>query len=334
MPEYGFPSQPRQFQMSRIIQDLRARSDDARVSTVTGFHADPTRALGGRVDEMLQLEQQIDKLSAYGETIALTEGRAATTQASLQQLITLSTEVTGEAEIVLSGTSAQRETFSQNTAGHVSTIVSALNVTFAGRVLMSGDAGDQAALADADTILTNITPVLEGAAGPLTAYNDLRNAFFDTGGLFETTLYTGGTGTAPEAEVAPGETVAYAVRADDPALRETVFNMTVLAVANDRTNGIADDQRAALTRLATDALRTNHEALTAVSARLGNAEARFATAKARNIASEAALSISLAEFKVRDPFDATVELTTLEEQLEATFLATARLSNLSLTNFL
>lgn len=334
MPDYGFPSQPRQFQMARVVQDVRARSDAARISVVTGNPADLTAKHDGRVDEILQIQHRLDTIRGYTEIIGISEGRAGTTQTSLQTLIDLSVETTSDAEIVLFGTASQRETFSLNVAQQLNTVVSSLNVSFGGRNLFSGDAGGQTTLADAETILADSLPFLEAAPGPASAYADLRNEFFNAGGLFETTFYTGGTGDAPVTEVAPGETVSYAVRGDDPALREYLFNVTVLALANDQTNNITDDQRSALTRIATDALRNNQNEVTDLSARVGNAEARIGTAKARNIASEAALSISLSEFTDDDPFEATVELTTLEEQLEATFLATARLANLSLTNFL
>ena len=40
MPEFGFPSQPRNHMMSLLIADLRSRSDSARIESVTGRFED------------------------------------------------------------------------------------------------------------------------------------------------------------------------------------------------------------------------------------------------------------------------------------------------------
>jgi hypothetical protein len=56
--------------------------------------------------------------------------------------------------------------------------------------------------------------------------------------------------------------------------------------------------------------------------------------KTRHQASEAALTLAYTRLAGRDQFEAATELTQLEAQLETTFLATARLANLSLANFL
>ncbi len=56
--------------------------------------------------------------------------------------------------------------------------------------------------------------------------------------------------------------------------------------------------------------------------------------KARNSASEASLTIAFNNLAGADQLDATIELTELERQLETAFATTARMSNLSLVNFL
>ena len=68
--------------------------------------------------------------------------------------------------------------------------------------------------------------------------------------------------------------------------------------------------------------------------RLGAAEARIATVKARNIAEDSSLAIQFNELAGVDRYEAGLRLSDIEAQLETAFYTTARLSRLSLTNYL
>ena len=68
--------------------------------------------------------------------------------------------------------------------------------------------------------------------------------------------------------------------------------------------------------------------------RIGAAEERIANLKARNTATEASLTITFNNIAGADQLNAAIELTELERQLETAFATTARMSNLSLVNFL
>ncbi len=176
--------------------------------------------------------------------------------------------------------------------------------------------------------------ILEAAPDAAAAYADLVLAFDDPGGIFATTLYLGSTGDAPATEIAERERLAYAPRADAPALRQILRDMAALAAALDRTNAIPDDQRTALAERAIGGLRNGAEPMAALAASVGSAEERMADIQARHQAAQAALNTSYNALAGRDQFEAAAELTALEVQLETTFLTTARLANLSLANFL
>ena len=71
-----------------------------------------------------------------------------------------------------------------------------------------------------------------------------------------------------------------------------------------------------------------------MAGRVGVAEERMATVQARNEASDVTLNLAYNKLAGRDQFEAAAELSQLESQLQISFLATARLANLSLVNFL
>ena len=152
--------------------------------------------------------------------------------------------------------------------------------------------------------------------------------------MFDTLFYQGGAGDAPLTEVAPGERINYTVKADETPMREVLLNVTVMAAAYDTTNAIPTSERRALIEQAADGLRNAISQVIGIQGRLGSAEARIAGIKARNIAADAAYSLQFNELSSADTYDAALRLSELDGQLEIAFSTTARLSNLSLINYL
>jgi len=335
MPEFGFPAQPRQAQLARIISDLRNRADDERVAAVTGRYADVTAAREGRVNELMQIEKSITDLNGYAEAIALSEARADTMQQSLDRLSDIGQVLTDTTDLLTTnGTDANFEVVSAQARADLDVLVAALNVDFAGRALFAGDDAGTSSLIDPATMFTTSVAVLEAAPNSAIAYADLQNEFLNAGATFETTFYQGGTGRAPLTEVAPGETVDYTVKADEAAIRKVLFNTVVLAAAHDPTNAIPAAERRSLMEKGSAGMRSAISELTTIQARLGTAEARIATVKARNIAMEAAFTVQFNDLAGADDYAAALALTELDTQLETAFATTARLSNLSLVNYL
>lgn len=335
MPEFGFPAQPRYASMSRIIADLRNRSDDTRVEAVTGRFRDVTSIRGGKVNEIMQLEKSIADLNRYAESISLSESRAAIMQTNLGVAVDISQNAADTSILVLQNeTEVAAEVFSDRARDDLNALVSNFNANFAGRALFAGDDAGSVSLADADTIYSASVAILEAAPTAAAGYADLEAAFFSAGGLFETTFYLGGDGRAPLTEIAPGQRVDYGVKSDEGAIRNVLFNTVVLAAAYDRTNAISDDQRRTMLDHGSNGIRATVAELIDVRSRLGTAEARIADVKARNIAAEAAFGLRFNELAGADSFEAALTLTELDTQLQTAYQSTARLSNLSLANYI
>ncbi len=335
MPEFGFPAQPRQSLIRSLVADLRARSDEEREALITGRLSDPTRALNGRVNELLQIEKSIADLNDYADNIALSEGRASTMQNALSSMIQSAELISNQVNTLLTnGTDSNFRVISSQAQQELQSVVAALNVEYAGRSLFAGDDAGGSSIVEGDEILVNSVPFLEGQADADSAYSALQDEFLNAGGLYETTFYVGGAGEPPLTEVAPGERVNYGVKADETPFRDLTFNVAVLAASNDPTNAIPNDQRRELAELASAGLRNAISSLVETQGRLGTAEERIANAKARNIAAEATFSLSFNELSAADSFETTLSLTEIETQLETAFSTTARLARLSLANFI
>ena len=335
MPEFGFPAQPQISRMNRLVANMRRDGDAAQIATVTGRPADLAASLDGRVNEVMLIEKALSDLAGYADAIALTEARAGVTQRSLDRLVGIGQELADSVDVLLTnGTAHNLEIVSGEGRAGLESIVSALNARFAGRAVFAGDSGDGNAVADASTIFSASVTVLETAPTAVAAYSALEVDFMTPGGLFDTMIFTGGNGNAPRSEIAPGELVDHSVRADEDPMRRVIMNTVIVGAAYDQTNAIPDPIRRQLIELGSLGLRNAIDDIINVQGRLGTAEARIATVKARNIAEEAALGIRFNELAGADRYKEAFRLSEIETQLETALVTTARLSNLSLANYL
>ena len=155
LPAIGFPAQPRNDLMSRLISQLRDRSDIARQEAVTGLLVDPAKALGGKVSERLDLERSRAEISQYHEIIGQSEARAAVIQGSLDLMRNLAVDLHISGQTALeTGVGAGNEAVSASARQALGAALSALNVSYNGRHLFSGDAGDSQALVSVDMFMS------------------------------------------------------------------------------------------------------------------------------------------------------------------------------------
>jgi flagellar hook-associated protein 3 FlgL len=209
--------------------------------------------------------------------------------------------------------------------------ISAFNTRYEGRGLFSGDATNQPALADAETLLNDVRAIFTGAADNAQLQTDLDAYFNAPGGGFETNIYTGGAGNAARTEIADGELVDYSAKADEQPVRDLLRNLAAAVVANEQT-GFAGREEALST--AAGGLIQSANDIVGVRARIGAAEERIAAADERLEAEATALSATYNEHTARDPEEAATRLKQYEAQLDAAYLMTSRISLLSLSNYL
>ena len=144
-------------------------------------------------------------------------------------------------------------------------------------------------------------------------------------------IYRGGQGDAPEVELAADARLSYSVRGDDPKIRDLLFSLARVAVAADEADPsamLADLQSAA------EGLIAAQDGMTELRAEVGQNQARIENAEARAQAERSSFVQARNALVGRDPYEAATRITELETQLQSVYAMTARLSNLSLLNFL
>ncbi len=328
----GFPNILQFSRLNAAISSLKSQSEEARIEIVTGRAADLKQALGGAIGGAQLLRKSIDEVSAYQFAATRALGRASAAQITLaraaDQAGALGPEILsalGRADETSLGVAADQAKLDLNNA------ISSLNQRYEGKAMFAGDATDSAPLADAETLLTDIRAIFAGAATPAQLQTDLDFYFNDPAGGFATTIYQGGAGDAPRVEVANGEVIAYSAKADEPAIRDLLRSLSSIVVAGEQAP--SPDRNMAL-EAASSRLIEAGNGVTEIRARIGVSEERMQAALDRLEFEATALSAAYNDRTARDPFEAASRLQQLESQLQASFVLSSRISQLSLVNFL
>ncbi|MEM8755169.1 MAG: flagellin, partial [Pseudomonadota bacterium] len=317
--------------LADVERDLTRASEEL----TTGRKTDLVAATNGDPTRLFAIERDISLNESRRTSIDLAVGRSTVAQASLAQVqnavadfgprLAAATSVRdiGAAERIAA---EARDAFSQ--------AVAALNSRFGDRSVFAGAAADGPALADAEDILADVAAAAAAATDPADAIAAVESYFNDPGG-FDATGYLGSVDDVEAAEIGPGERLDYAVRGDRQELRDALSALAI-AVVGVEGGFPGDTIDGRLDVLEASALRSVSAEAGVIELRseLGVAEERLEQATVRASAEDAFLQTARNRIVERDQFQAATEFTALETQLQTIFSVTARLSNLTLTNFL
>lgn len=332
MNSYGFPNLLQYTRLNGAVANLKMQSEQARIEVVTGRKADLKIALGSDIGNVQLMQKAIDDLAGFRQSATNGLGRAAVTQLSLgraaEEAATLGADllsalgVEDESGVTLAGVRAKLD---------LESAIAGFNERYEGRALFSGDAVDQTPLADTETLLTDIRGIYAGAADATQFEIDLDFYFNDPAGGFATGIYQGGAGDAPSVEISDGDLVAYSAKADEPAVRDLFRSLATIVVAAEVS---PSPDRTQILSNAGEGIIEAGIGLTEIRSRVGAAEGRMQAALDRLNAEEPILTAAFNEKTSVDSFETASRLQQLEAQLQTSFVLTARISQLSLANFI
>lgn len=309
--------------------------DEVNVLTnalATGIATDPARHLGGQTAPLAAIETGIARLTAFDHTTTRASSRADAMQAVLGRLDSAA-RTAGVDLLQAAGTgNTALDTAAASGRAAFEDAVNALNSRIGDRSLFSGTATDRNALLDPDAFLA----AAKAAAAPATAPADVAaalNAWFADPAGFAATVYQGSAQTAAFA-VAEDITVTLSITAADPDLRDTLKGLLLAALVSDTAYAGDRTAQAALARLAGAALTAAGDGRIAAAARLGLVQERITAADTRNRAEATALGIARSDLIAIDGYETASRLAEAETRLQTIYQLTARLSELSLANYL
>ena len=301
----------------------------------SGEKNDLTSHLGGDQTALAGLDRQLQMLGQFAQSNAETGQFLSTMQTALSGVENhRETASTALLSINTSSTMSQIENAAEVAHGSFEAVVQTLNLRSGDRAMFGGNSLDSNPMADPDVMMT----ALQNAVAGLTSATNVDaavDAWFDTpAGGFETVGYLGDTAGYITRSSGAEQTVEIGVRADDQAIRDTLKALAKGALAGDSSLTLGDEARQSLQEQAGVDLLTQASELTNIQARIGHVEQRVEQATVLMSAQTSSYSIARNELVAADPFETATLLQSVQLQLETHYTLTARLSRLSLTEYL
>jgi len=318
--------------LARQGAELRAQVHRASQEVATGLHADLGKALRGDVSPLLAIDASLARLGAYGRATTDAATQAAAQQAAMSGLSSLAAGIT----TTLIGardfqTPVQISALGAEARGRLESAIGMLNAQAGGRAIFAGAETGTVPLGSVEDMLAALETAVIGAITGGQVAAAVTTWFDDPLGFGA--YYQGGDPLSP-VPVAPGENAELGTTAMHPALRKTLAGFAMAALIDRGVLAGNHEERARLAAAAGQSLLTGEDARITLAARIGTTEAQIESARTRNAAEATALGILRSEIGSVDPYDAATRLETARTQLESLYLVTARVSRLSLVEFL
>jgi flagellar hook-associated protein 3 FlgL len=318
--------------LARQGAELRAQVSRASQEVTTGRPADLAKTLRGDVSPLLAIDASLTRLQAFRTTTQDAALQTAAQQTATSRLSSLAKGIT----ITLLGardfqTQAQISVIAADARGRLESAVGFVNTQAADRAIFAGTATDILPLGSADDLLAALEVAAVGATTAETVATAVASWFADPLGYG--TFYRGGAPLSA-APIAAGETADLSATAMDPAIRDTLAGFAMAALLDRGMLEGNASERALLAQRAGQELLTTEDARITLAARIGAVEAQVEAARTRNGAEETALGILRSDIGSVDPYEAATRLEAARSQLESLYLVTARVSRLSLVEFL
>jgi flagellar hook-associated protein 3 FlgL len=318
--------------LARQGAGLRAELQRASTELTTGQKADAGAAVRGDFYGLSAIDHSLARLRGYKATTSETALLAETMQTALGVIsdgaATLGADLLRNTGLEVAG---QLGAIAGEGRRHFDTAIAALNTRFAERAVFGGVVAESAPLPDAETLLAALDTATAGAITVQDVVTAISDWFDDPAGYGG--LYAGGAARSP-LPVATGDEVTLDATAMDPAIRDTLKGLAMVAMLDRGILAGQDQARADLARAAGEQLLTSGEARATLMARIGTAQAQIENATSRTAAEETALGIARANMLAADPYETATQLQDIQTRLESLYLLTARLSGLSLTEYL
>ena len=323
------------FQTSRQTIEIKNRLQTLTKEMSSGEIDDLGKALQGDTRRLVSLDREIARIDGYARSAQDLSRMLTHQQINLTAMNDMRIELSTEFLSVSSGnTDLLVADSAENARSAFATFVSRLNDSVGDRSLFAGLAVDGPALAPAEDMLADMAAAIGGATTTAAIGAALDTWFDDPAGGFATMGYLGDSGPLPNRQIDEFQTVPVTARADDPAIRETLKALATAAMADVLGGGLTAGTRRELVQQSGTLLNAASGPLILFASRVGEVEARVDEILAMQSSKRASFAMARNDLTLVDPYETAVELQKVQTQLEIQFNMTARLSGLSLANYI
>lgn len=301
----------------------------------TGQVADLNAHLGMGQSTLASYDRQLKMLGQFSQGNTETAQMLSVMQSSLGSIEQQRLEV-GTALFTVNDASppSHVDNVAEIAVSGFETTVTALNTRFAGRALFGGNQIASAPLASADVMLDALRIKISGSNNTADFKAAIDTWFDAPDGGFATIGYLGDANGQMTRSIGPDQTLDIDLRADDPAIRGTLKTFALAALANDPSSSLNIEDQRSLQQQAAGDLFSIAAPIAALQGRIGYAQGQLESASVNISSRETSFSIARTDLVSADPFETATRLQAVQVQLETQYALTARLSRLSLTEYL
>ncbi|NBB97277.1 MAG: hypothetical protein GVY34_03775 [Alphaproteobacteria bacterium] len=334
MFHFGTSDLAQNLMLRRSGTQLRETVSRLTAELSSGQHQDTSRALNGALTQLGNIEHGLG-LSAQHIASA---NFAATFLAAQQSAISQVGQLTQDLALDLQTSTSTPNDAIVSEAGNRAKqgfehAIGLLNSQVAGRHLFSGVSGDVQPFADPDVILDALVTSLP----PTPSTTDIRQhveSWFAVGGPFDTIAYQGGEKAATGLDLGDQTRVRLDLDGSGTYQRDALAGLALGAIAQAMPTPPSSAEQRDLLSLSARLLFQSDDSRVALQSSIGTREARVDEAKTHAQARMSTLQIARNDLLAADPYDTASALESASQKLDALYLVTARLSRLSLTEYM
>ena len=325
-----------------LAQSFLLKSQTARLKGEVGRLTQEFSA--GRVSDIgATLSGDLARLTSVSRARTMTQGYQSAAREAATQVATMQSalaSISGTIQSLVPNFLTLSQQYNPNhvvmtgedARGRLDSVLATLNTSAGGRSLFAGQAVLGPAVADAGTILTALRGEVLGAQTAQQTM-DRISAWFDDPAGFSALAYRGGP-ALDDVAVSSTDRVWIGATVENQAILMMLKGLTAAALIDESAATLPAPETRVLARLSAEGLLAGQDAITNLAARLGISEARIDGAQSRNAVDLLAHEMEQADLVRSDPERVAIELEAMQTNLETVFAITARLSRLSLTDFL
>ncbi len=335
MPITSIGDMSANFQSMRQTGQIKSQLQTLSLELSTGQKSDLTTHLRGDTSELNALDRELAVLDGFDQTTVELARFLSRSQIQLDSANMIRNDLASALIIINDETLAPDvDRAVAGARSDFTTMVNLFNGRDGDRSLFAGRTVDSDALADAEDMLADMVTAIGGATDAATIEAAVSNWFDDPAGGFVTMGYLGDTGADLSRKISATETLTLDMRADDPGIKEVLKGAAIAAIADVLAPTLTRVDQAQLARAGADTLLASSTDFVQLQSRIGENEERIVLAQTNQTAQRTSFSLARNDIALADPFATATLLQDMQRQLELQFATTARMSQLSLVNYL
>jgi flagellar hook-associated protein 3 FlgL len=333
------------------VMRLQSRLSTLNREVATGSKADISGELGSRTPLLIGLRDAHARTERYLQSNATLTLRLDAMQVALGAMQDAAGQLGWEALAAIGRSDyTSLRNVQISAAAALETVVRHLNTSVSGRYLFSGNLVETrpmvAGTAPAAIVGSVVADAATAAGGQIDVADvaglvaDLDAVFGDTHGNpawhFSAAFYQGSPESEPDLEGQLDEDtrITYGLKANDSGVRDLMQGLHMLSAVRSGDPAMTEAAYTEFAEAAVAKLQQGLGRMIDLAARTGQNQARVADNLKRLEAARDLYNREIVEMERRDPYEAATLINALEQQLEASYMVTARLSQLSLVEFL